>query len=126
MNLPNKELSDFIKKYEDLTNRCNFDLLVPFIDEHAIYWFSNGTYHGIADIRKAFEETWKTIQNETYTITDVEWLVSNENDAVCIYNFYSDGMVNGKRQEYAGRGTNVFKKVKGKWKIIHEHLSKSV
>ena len=43
-----------------------------------------------------------------------------------IYNFHSDGIVDSKRQEYNGRGTNVFRKINGKWKIVHEHLSKTV
>lgn len=125
-NLQTKELIKFIQEYERLANKCDFNLLIPFIDEYAVYWFSNGTYEGIDAIRKAFEETWSNIQKEKYTITNVQWLLATDNEAVCIYDFHSDGIVKGKRQKYNGRGTNLFKKVDGKWKIIHEHLSKSV
>lgn len=120
----NKELAKFIEEYEKLTNKCNFDLLIPFIDKNAIYWFSNGTYNGIDEIRKAFEETWNSIKDEVYTISNVKWLILIKSEAVCIYDFHSDGIVDGKRQEFKGRGTNVFKKIDGQWKIVHEHLSK--
>lgn len=44
------ELVQFMKEYEALANKCDFDLLVPYIDEDAIYWFSNGSYRGIQTI----------------------------------------------------------------------------
>ncbi len=80
----NTELLDFIKQYEKLTNKCDFDLLIPFIDENAIYWFSNGTYYGIKEIRKVVEETWKNIKNEIYTISNIQWLIATKNEGVYI------------------------------------------
>lgn len=123
-NLP-PDLQVFLKEYERLANLCNFDAIEPFIDNNAVYWFSNGTYRGIGEIRKAFEETWNSIKNEKYTLSNVEWLIVSSDEAVCIYNFRSDGLANGKRQVYEGRGTNVLQKKDGRWKIIHEHLSKT-
>lgn len=120
-----KDLQDFLNEYERLANLCNFDLIEQFIYKNAIYWFSNGTYRGISQIRKAFEDTWNSIKNEKYTLSNVEWLVVTDRCAVCIYDFRSDGIVNGKRQIYEGKGTNVLEKKNRKWKIIHEHLSKN-
>lgn len=125
-NLADKDLLAFLREYERLANLCDFDAIAPLIDEHAVYWFSNGSYQGINEIRGAFEETWKNIKSEKYTISDVSWLFSNGTEAVCIYRFHSDGIVDGERQEYAGRGTNIFQKKNGAWKITHEHLSKAV
>ncbi len=120
----NKELANFLKDYERLSNNLNFDEVAPFIADDAVYWFSDGTHRGIGEIRRAFEKTWQHIQDEKYTIDNVEWLVNGTDHAVCIYQFHSDGMVGGKHNRYSGRGTNIFKKMNGKWKIVHEHLSK--
>lgn len=118
------ELEQFLRRYEKAANSCDFDLVAPFIDEHAVFWFSNGSYKGIVAIRKAFEETWATIKEETYAIHNVEWLFVTELEAVCLYTFTSEGKVDGQRQRYQGRGTNILQKKDGKWKMIHEHLSK--
>jgi ketosteroid isomerase-like protein len=125
-NLENKDLLTFLREYERLANQRDFNALIPFIDENALYWFSNGSYRGIDAIRRAFEQTWKNIKDERYTISEVSWLFANDYEAVCTYFFHSDGIVNGQRQEYSGRGTNIFQKKDGKWKITHEHLSKIV
>ncbi len=120
------ELFCFLKEYEALANKCDFDLLIPYIAEDAVYWFSNGSYRGIQAIRKAFEDTWNTIKNEKYTIRDIEWLTVTDTSAMSIYTFHSDGFVDGRKQEYIGRGTNILQKKAGKWKIVHEHLSKAL
>lgn len=120
------DLPSFLLEYERLANARSFEPLVPFIDESALFWFSNGSYCGIGQIRRAFEETWEHIQDEKYTIRDIAWLFVSETEAVCTYHFDSDGLVDGVRQVYSGRGTNVFQKKDGVWKITHEHLSKMV
>lgn len=125
-NLADKDLLAFLHEYERLANLCNFDAIASFIDEQAVYWFSNGSYQGIDEIRGAFEETWQHIKQEKYAISDVCWLFANGKEAVCIYRFHSDGIVDGRKQEYSGRGTNIFQKKNGVWKITHEHLSKTV
>lgn len=120
------DLTNLLSEYEKFANTNDFNSLLPFIDEQALYWFTNGTYRGIEEIRRAFEETWAHIQKEKYTISDVSWLFANETEAVCTYHFCSDGIVDGKSQKYFGRGTNVLQKKNGHWKITHEHLSKMV
>lgn len=117
-------LRQFLEEYELATNSRNFDLVAPFIDEEAIYWFSDGSHNGLEEIRLAFEKTWKIIKNETYTISDVHWVLLTDVNAVCLYLFNSTGTVGGKKQSYSGRGTNVLTKKNGNWKIVHEHLSK--
>lgn len=119
-----QDLVEFLAEYEMRANACDFDAVRPLIDENAVYWFSNGSYRGIAEIQKAFEETWKNIREETYKISDVRWIFCTTECAVCIYHFRSDGIVEGERQVYSGRGTNVLRKKDGSWKMIHEHLSK--
>lgn len=122
----NDELEQFLKKYEIAANSCNFDNVEPLLTNDAVFWFTNGTYEGKAAIRKAFEDTWASIKEEKYTLSNIQWLGVTGDLAVCVYDFTSDGMVDGVRQVYHGRGTSVFTKQEGKWLICHEHLSKAV
>lgn len=92
------ELNRFLKHYEHAANSCNFDNVEPLIAEDAVFWFTNGTYVGRRAIRGAFVETWSTIKDETYSLADIKWLGVSETVAVCVYDFTSDGIVNGRRQ----------------------------
>ena len=120
------ELDTFLKEYERQTNTHNFDNVLPLISNDAIYWFSDGDFTGINEIKKAFEETWFKIKDEVYRIDKVEWLVSTDDAAVGVYNFEWKGIVNGIEKNGSGRGTNVLSRTNGKWQIVHEHLSKQV
>jgi ketosteroid isomerase-like protein len=119
------ELDTFLKAYEKASNSCDFDNVAPLIADEATYWFTNGIFEGKPDIRKAFENTWSNIRNETYTISSVTWVVATYWVSACTYKFKSDGLVNGKRQVYEGHGTNILRRIDGSWRIVHEHLSKS-
>lgn len=120
----NDELQTFLAAYEKAANSRDFSQVAPFIADDATFWFTNGTFTGKENIRKAFEDTWAHIQGESYTISGVQWIAANDSAAVCTYKFKSDGMVNGKHQIYEGHGTNVLKQLEGSWRIVHEHLSK--
>lgn len=114
---------EFLKQYEKATNSHDFSKLDAQIADDAIYWFSNGSHEGKAAIRKAIEKTWNKIQDESYSITDVEWLVTSDDYAICIYRFHWRGKVGGVAKEGHGRGTNVMVKNDGGWQMKHEHLS---
>ncbi len=119
------ELETFFKAYEKAANSRDFTNVTPFIADAAVFWFTNGEFKGKPAIQKAFEDTYTSIQDEIYTISDIEWIASNYWVAACMYNFKSDGLVNGKRQVYGGKGTNVLRRIDGSWQIVHEHLSKA-
>ncbi|MHA2337134.1 MAG: YybH family protein [Candidatus Hodarchaeales archaeon] len=114
---------EFMNLYEKEANSLDFNRVGSFIANDATYWFTDGSFTGINEIRSAFERTWKVIENEKYAINNVKWLTKEESHAVCIYSFKTEGIVNGEKFSAMGRGTNVLKKIDGKWKIIHEHLS---
>ncbi len=122
----NGELNQFLKEYEFATNTHDFGNVAPLLYEKAIYWFSDGSFIGIDAIRQAFTETWGKIQNEQYQIRNIEWIGAEEKLAVCTYEFEWKGEVNGKKLSGIGRGTNVIGKIGNKWKMLHEHLSKSI
>jgi ketosteroid isomerase-like protein len=119
-----RELDTFLEAYEEAANSQDFSKVTPFIADDATFWFTNGEFNGKEAIQQAFEDTWKDIQDETYTISDVKWVSATYWASVCTYKFKSDGIVNGKRQIYEGHGTNVVRRIAGRWRIVHEHLSK--
>ena len=112
-----------MRMYEKAANSGNFDKVAPLLSVEAIFWFSDGSFSGIENIRTAFEKTWNMIRDEEYSIRDLKWLYRDVDCAACIYEFVSKGTINGKASEFRERGTNILKKSDGEWKVIHEHLS---
>lgn len=119
------ELDIFLRNYEQATNSHDFSKIKPLIAENSVYWFSDGSFEGLNAIQKAFEETWDKIQNEIYSIRNVRWISIADNQAVCVYEFHWTGKIEGKKLRGVGRGTNVISKTNGKWRMLHEHLSKN-
>jgi len=119
----NGELTDFLKAYEHANNSHVWENVEPFIAPDATYWFTDGSYEGIEEIRAAIEKTFTRIQDEVYEINNVHWPLVTDNNVVCTYNFAWRGVVNGQVASGGGRGTNVLEKQNGSWKIVHEHLS---
>ncbi|MBI4836364.1 MAG: nuclear transport factor 2 family protein [Candidatus Abawacabacteria bacterium] len=117
------ELNTFLEAYEKAANSCDFANVAPLVANDAAFWFTNGTYEGKKDIQKAFEETWAKIQNETYSIANIKWIIATYWNSVCSYTFKSEGVVDGKKRIFKGRGLNVLKRIDGNWRIVHEHLS---
>ncbi len=115
---------EFMKEYEHRANSKDIESILPLIDERAVYWFSEGSYKGIDQIKEAFERTWSTIKEERYTIDNLNWIANCQHTAVCIYDFHSKGNILGCPVEFNGRGTNVIRQINGQWKITHEHLSR--
>jgi ketosteroid isomerase-like protein len=116
-------LSAFMTEYEQANNSHDIDRVVPMIAEDATYWFSDGSYQGLAEIRGAIERTFQAIQDEVYRITDLEWVVLSAEHAVCRYRFSWSGVIDGQPRSGRGRGTNVVVQRAGAWKMQHEHLS---
>lgn len=117
------ELASFMGEYERANNSHEIERVVPFIAEDATYWFSDGSYQGIDEIRSAIEKTFAKILDEVYEIRDLEWPVLTADVAVCRYRFAWTGVVNGEPRSGQGRGTNVIVRRDGGWTMLHEHLS---
>ncbi|WP_454851480.1 YybH family protein [Rhizobium binxianense] len=114
---------EFLRLYEAKLNLAHFDAVAPLIAEDAVFWFSDGTHAGLAEIRAAFEQTWQRVNEEKYWLEDVNWIATSDTVATCIYTFHWKGLWDGKAFESKGRGTTVLRNSGGQWKIIHEHLS---
>lgn len=116
-------IETFLAEYVRRTNTHRFDEVAPLVDEEAVFWFTSGSWRGLAAIRAAFERTWAMILDEVYTVEDVEWLTVDDASATCIYTYHWRGMIDGVSREGSGRGTNILRKDGGQWRIVHEHLS---
>jgi len=117
-------LNGFIKAYEIANNSHVWANVAPFVAPNATYWFTDGSFSGIAEIQSAVQHTFDKIQDEVYTISNVQWPVQSDLVAVCTYAFHWQGTVDGSRHSGSGRGTNVLSKNQaGAWQIVHEHLS---
>ena len=112
---------EVLAAYADRINQQDFDLLVDLIAPDAVFWFSDGTYVGIAAIRAAFETTWQLMgSSEVYWLDALDWIAEGGDAAACTYRF------NWETADAAGsgRGTTVLKRVDDRWWIVHEHLSR--
>lgn len=119
----NHQVEPFLAEYIRATNTHRFDEVAPLVDEAAVFWFTSGTYRGLAAIRAAFERTWAMIQEEVYVIEDVEWLAADESSAACLYTYRWRGCIDGVVREGSGRGTTVWRRDGRQWRVVHEHLS---
>lgn len=117
------ELADFIRAYEKANNSHLWSNVRPFITHNASYWFTDGSFSGIDEIRGAIESTFSKIQDEIYTISDLQWPIVSDSSAVCTYKFHWNGIVEGVQRSGSGRGTNVLVNSGDVWQIVHEHLS---
>jgi uncharacterized protein (TIGR02246 family) len=117
------EVQAFLDEYIRRTNTHDFEQVAPLFAEDAEYGF-NGSYHrGLPAIRKAFSATWDTVKEEVYSVHGVRWLAVDRDTAAVSYEYRWRGLIQGKPQSGGGRGTNVFRRIDGVWRIVHEHLS---
>jgi ketosteroid isomerase-like protein len=117
------ELETFLEAYERAVNSRNFSNVAPLIADDASFWLADGNFKGKEAVRKAFEDIWKRIQEETYTPSDVQWIAASYRVASCTYALQSDDAASGEYQVCRGKGTSVLARLNGSWRIVHEHLS---
>lgn len=112
----------FLAAYEQALTLQSWDALAPFIDDNACFVFSNGTYLGKAHIETAIRATFALIKDEKYRIDNVHWVHVSNDCALCTYQFFWSGTIEGVAAHGSGRGTGLLVKNKAGWTIKHEHL----
>lgn len=113
---------DLLKKYETALSSQNWNAVEPLMHKDICVTFSNGTYKGINEVRAVFERNFSAIKEEQYIISNMHWAHSNDTNAVCLYDFNWQGIINGELCSGGGRGTSVLIYNDKKWQIITEHL----
>ena len=118
-------IDEFIKMYENATNRHDLVGTLALIDEAAIYLFSDESVHiGKNAIEKVLKRNFDLIEGERYSLANLTWLARTDELAVCVYDYSWSGKIAGEPASGSGRGTSVIKRSGSGWKVIHEHLSR--
>lgn len=117
------DAASFLTEYERRTNAHDIDTWAELIAEDATYWFTNGTHVGKQAIVDAVAYNFRVIQDEIYSIANIEWVHQGDDIAVVRYRFSWHGMQDGQPASGNGRGTNVMTCRDGRWMMTHEHLS---
>jgi ketosteroid isomerase-like protein len=111
-----------LKAYEKALNERKMADILNFINDDAIFVFTEGTFRGKDEIQSAISKTFDLIKNESFSLNNKTWILEDENTAVCTYEFSWAGIINGEPVSGCGRGTTVLYKPFNSWKIILEHL----
>jgi RimJ/RimL family protein N-acetyltransferase/ketosteroid isomerase-like protein len=108
--------------YEAALAARNLEAIERLIDNEACFLFSEGTYLGRKAIGAAIAHTFATINDETYRISDVQWIHRSPDAALCTYQFNWSGMIDDQFCAGEGRGTCLLTLSSCGWQIKHEHL----
>ena len=113
----------FIKRYEAALATQDWQQVDPLIHPDACVTFSSGAVHlGKTAVRQAYERNFSLIQDETYQIEDVHWVMKGTETAVYLFSFHWSGLINGEPASGAGTGSAVLIKHSDGWQLLAEHL----
>ena len=114
---------EFIQAYEQALATQDWDWVEPLIRPDACVTFSSGAVHkGRHEVKAAFEKNFSSIREETYSMTNVHWVMKTEEVAVYLFDFHWSGIINDKPARGSGRGTSVIVRDGDKWLLLVEHL----
>ncbi len=117
----------FLNHFEEVAMKEDFSLLEDMIDEGAYYRFNDGDFIGRKAIQAVFEKTWRgdqTVKKARFYLSDIVVLMTDKASAAATYTYNWEGSQGSKVFKIQGRGTRVLIHEGGKFRIIHEHLSR--
>ena len=127
MAITPESVIDFLAEFEALAEKENFELIEGMIDEQAYFRFNDGDFLGRPAIRAAFERTWRgdpTVRKVRFYLTDVVVLSTDKRSASATYTYNWEGAQGDRQFAVKGRGTRVVVLESGRFRIVHEHLSR--
>ena len=117
----------FLNHFEEVAMKEDFNLLREMIDERAYFRFNDGDFAGRQAIQAVFEKTWRgdpTVKKARFYLSDIVVLTTDQASATATYTYNWVGSQGGREFTIQGRGTRVLLREGGKFRIIHEHLSR--
>lgn len=117
----------FLNYFEEVAMKEDFRLLHDMIDERAYFRFNDGDFVGRQSIQAVFEKTWKgdpTVKKTRFYLSDIVVLTTDRASATATYTYNWEGAQGGREFKIQGRGTRVLAHEGGKFRIVHEHLSR--
>jgi ketosteroid isomerase-like protein len=117
----------FLNHFEEVAMKEDFSLLEDMIDERAYFRFNDGDFIGRKAIQAAFEKTWKgdpTVKKARFYLSDIVVLTTDKASAAATYTYNWEGAQGTREFKIQGRGTSVLAHQSGRFRIVHEHLSR--
>jgi ketosteroid isomerase-like protein len=117
----------FMNRFEELAQREDFGLIRDMIDEQAYFRFNDGDHVGRSAVQAAFEKTWRgdpSVKKARFYLTDIVVLTTDTNTATATYTYHWEGSQGDRAFAIKGRGTRVLVLQGGRFRIMHEHLSR--
>lgn len=117
----------FLKHFEEVAMKEDFRLLEDMIDERAYFRFNDGDFVGRQAIQAVFEKTWRgdtTVKKARFYLSEIVVLTIDKASASATYTYNWEGAQGGREFKIQGRGTRVLAHEGGKFRIVHEHLSR--
>lgn len=122
-----ESVTRFLVEFERLAEQEDFSLISHHIDERAYFRFNDGDFIGREAIGAAFQKTWRgdpSVKKARFYLTDIVVLTVDERTASATYTWNWEGSHGDKQFSIRGRGTRVLAFSAGKYRIVHEHLSR--
>jgi len=122
-----ESVARFLNYFEEVAMKEDFSLLQDMIDEQAYFRFNDGDFVGRKAIQAVFEKTWKgdpTVKKARFYLSDIVVLTTDKTSASATYTYNWEGAQGSREFKIQGRGTRVLAYEGGKFRIIHEHLSR--
>lgn len=117
----------FLHHFEEVALEEDFDLIRSMIDERACFRFNDGDFVGLPAIQAVFEKTWRgdpTVKKTRFYLTDIVVLTTDHTSASATYTYNWEGSQGSQVFTIQGRGTRVLVREAGRFRIVHEHLSR--
>ena len=113
------------ERYRTQINTHDFDRLArDVIAPDAWFVFTDKQHRGVDEARAAFQQTWATLPDEVYTMSEPQWLARGDNSAVVVFRYaYKGTLKSGQTVAGGGHGTNLYKRTPAGWRLAYEHLS---
>ena len=117
----------FLNHFEEVAMKEDFSLLEDMIDGRAYFRFNDGDFVGRKAIQAVFQKTWRgdpTVKKARFYLSDIVVLTTDKASATATYTYNWEGSQGGREFKVQGRGTRVLLHEGGRFRIIHEHLSR--
>ena len=117
----------FLNHFEEVAMKEDFSLLEDMIDGRAYFRFNDGDFVGRKAIQAVFQKTWRgdpTVKKARFYLSDIVVLTTDKASATATYTYNWEGSQGGREFKVQGRGTRVLLHESGRFRIIHEHLSR--
>ena len=117
----------FLNHFEEVAMKEDFRLIEDMIDEQAYFRFNDGDFVGRKAIQAVFEKTWRgdpAVRKAWFYLSEVVVLTTDRASASATYTYNWEGAQGDREFKIQGRGTRVLAHEGGKFRIVHEHLSR--